>query len=83
MLFLVAIPTPTPTTAELIPSPDPTRVVVSTTLQTTSARKQDYDDVAEVTTNIIIENTDLTSLVGAGSQSGCSSPGMHWAFISG
>jgi len=44
----------------------PTRAVVSTTLPTPGARKQDYDDVAEVTTDIVIENTDLTSLTGAG-----------------
>jgi len=40
------------------------RVVVSTTLLATSARKQDDDDVAEVAIDIVIENTDLTSLVG-------------------
>ena len=41
-----------------------TRVVVSITLPTTGANAlmHDYDDVTEVTTNIIIENTDLTSL---------------------
>ena len=37
---------------------------MSITLPATSARKQDYDDVAEVTTDIVIENTDLTSLAG-------------------
>jgi len=37
---------------------------VSTTLPTTGARKQDHDDVAEVTTDIVIENTDLTSMAG-------------------
>ena len=42
------------------PAPVPTTVVVSMT----GATKQDYDDVAEVTTNIVIENTDLTSLAG-------------------
>ena len=69
------ISTASPTTAVTTPSPAPvpTTVVVSMT----GATKQDYDDVAEVTTNIVIENTDLTSLAagGLGSQSWCSSPG--------
>ena len=56
------ISTASPTTAVTTPSPAPvpTTVVVSMT----GATKQDYDDVAEVTTNIVIENTDLTSLAG-------------------
>ena len=33
-------------------------------LPTTGATKQDDDDVAEVTTDIAIDNTDLTSLAG-------------------
>ena len=37
---------------------------MSTTLPTTGATKQDDDDVAEVTTDIAIDNTDLTSLAG-------------------
>ena len=40
---------------------------MSTTLPTTGATKQDDDDVAEVTINVGIENSDLTSLAGAGS----------------
>ena len=40
------------------------RRVVSITLPTTGAIKEDYDDVTEVTTNIVIENTDLISLEG-------------------
>ena len=42
----------------------PTRAVVSMPLPTTGATKQDDDDVAEVTTDIAIDNTDLTSLAG-------------------
>ena len=57
------LPTPIPAPA-LAPAPAPTTVVVSITLPATSATKKDYDDVAEVTTNIVIENTDLTSLAG-------------------
>ena len=58
------ISTASPTTAVTTPSPAPvpTTVVVSMT----GATKQDYDDVAEVTTNIVIENTDLTSLAAGG-----------------
>ena len=48
---------------------------MSTTLPDTGATKQDFDDVAEVTTKIVIENTDLTSVWRAGFQSWCSSPG--------
>ena len=40
----------------------PTRVDVSTMLPTTGATKQDDGNVAEVTTYVVIENTDPTSL---------------------